>query len=246
MRILLLGESWHIHLIHQKGFDSFTNSEYVEGGAEFKQALTDRGWEVQHVPAHRIADDMPTTVHGLAEYDCVVVSDVGANTFLLTAGVFKNSIPEVNRLEVLAEYVRQGGALLMVGGYLSFSGIDGKAHYARSPLAPILPVELLVGDDRIEVPEGVKAVTVLEHPALPSLTDWPALLGYNRTVAKPDARVLVTVGDDPLVAVSDVGQGRVGVFTSDLAPHWAPPTFLEWDGYAELWDNLIAWLGRAR
>ncbi|GAB3440441.1 glutamine amidotransferase [Phycicoccus ginsengisoli] len=242
MRILLLGESWHIHLIHQKGFDSFTNSEYVEGGAEFKEALTSRGWQVEHIPAHRIAEDMPRTIEGLSAYDCVVVSDVGANTFLLTPTVFKSSISEVNRLEVLAEYVRQGGALLMVGGYLSFSGIDGKAHYARSPLAPILPVELLAGDDRIEKPQGVKPLALLDHPALPTLTDWPALLGYNATVAKATAEVLVTVDDDPLIAVNAVGQGRVGVFTSDLAPHWAPPTFLAWEGYAELWDNLITWL----
>ncbi|MFC8501291.1 glutamine amidotransferase [Pedococcus sp. NPDC057267] len=245
MRILLLGESWHIHLIHQKGFDSFTNSEYVEGGAEFKEALTQQGWDVVHIPAHRIADDMPQTVEGLSAYDCVVVSDVGANTFLLTPGVFKTSVPEVNRLEVLAEYVRQGGAMLMVGGYLSFSGIDGKAHYARSPLAPILPVELLVGDDRMEAPQGVKPVVLREHPAIPTDTDWPALLGYNATIAKPDAEVVVTVEDAPLVAVANVGQGRAGVFTSDLAPHWAPPTFLAWDGYAQLWHNLLTWLSNS-
>src|SRR4051794_35456423 len=92
VRILLLGESWHVHLIHQKGFDSFTNSEYTEGGAEFKEALRSRGWQVDHIPAHRISYDMPQTVEGLAEYDCVVISDVGSNTFLLTPSVFKDSL----------------------------------------------------------------------------------------------------------------------------------------------------------
>ena len=47
-----------------------------------------------------------------------------------TPSVFKDSLPGVNRLQVIDAYVRQGGALLMVGGYLSFSGIEGKAHYA--------------------------------------------------------------------------------------------------------------------
>jgi uncharacterized membrane protein len=242
MRILLLGESWHIHLIHQKGFDSFTNSEYFEGGAEFKEALTSRGWHVDHIPAHRIADDMPQTVEGLAQYDCVVLSDVGSNTFLLTPAVFKQSLPGVNRLQVLATYVRQGGALLMVGGYLSFSGIEGKAHYARTPIGDILPVELLVGDDRVEAPQGVKPVVLVDHPALPASRDWPDVLGYNTTIAKPDAEVLVTVDESPLVAVGHADKGRVAAFTTDLAPHWAPPPFLAWEGYGELWHALLTWL----
>jgi uncharacterized membrane protein len=242
VRVLLLGESWHVHLIHQKGFDSFTNSEYTEGGAEFKEALRSRGWQVDHIPAHRIADDMPQTIEGLAEYDCVVISDVGSNTFLLTPAVFRNSVPGVNRLQVITEYVRRGGALLMVGGYLSFSGIEGKAHYARGPISDILPVELLSGDDRVEAPQGVKPVVVKDHPALPSSRDWPVVLGYNATVAKADAEVLVTVDDAPLVAVGSAGDGRVAVFTSDLAPHWAPPAFLAWDGYGELWHQLFTWL----
>lgn len=243
MRVLLLGESWHIHLIHQKGFDSFTSSEYAEGGMEFKEALRSRGHLVEHIPAHRIADDMPPSTDGLAEFDCVVVSDVGANTFLLTPDVFKRSIPGLNRLEIIADYVRQGGALLMVGGYLSFSGIDGKAQYGRSPLAGILPVELLVGDDRVEVPQGIKPVAVKAHPAITTGDDWPAVLGYNATKAKAGTETLVTVDDAPLVAVAAAGSGRVAVFTSDLAPHWAPPAFLEWAGYADLWDGLITWLG---
>ncbi|HAF7186177.1 TPA: cytoplasmic protein, partial [Salmonella enterica subsp. enterica serovar Napoli] len=28
MKILFIGESWHIHMIHSKGFDSFTSSKY--------------------------------------------------------------------------------------------------------------------------------------------------------------------------------------------------------------------------
>ena len=30
-RVLIAGESWVTHSIHQKGFDSFTTTEYVEG-----------------------------------------------------------------------------------------------------------------------------------------------------------------------------------------------------------------------
>lgn len=31
MKILFIGESWHIHMIHSKGYDSFTSSKYEEG-----------------------------------------------------------------------------------------------------------------------------------------------------------------------------------------------------------------------
>ncbi|WP_328345234.1 glutamine amidotransferase [Micromonospora sp. NBC_00421] len=243
MKVLLLGESWFIHLIHQKGFDSFTNSEYQEGGHEFKAALLAQGWEVDHVPAHRIAERMPTTADGLRQYDCIVISDVGANTFLLTPNVFSNSASEPNRLTALRDYVETGGALLMVGGYLSFAGIEGKARYGQSPLADILPVELLTTDDRVEVPEAIPPRVLGVHPALPDgQQQWPGLLGYNRTRQRPEGKVLVEVGADPLIAVRQVGAGRTGVFTSDLAPHWAPPPFLAWPDYPQLWVRLISWL----
>lgn len=31
LKILFIGESWHIHMIHSKGYDSFTSSKYEEG-----------------------------------------------------------------------------------------------------------------------------------------------------------------------------------------------------------------------
>lgn len=244
MNILLLGESWFVHLVHQKGFDSFTTSEYAEGGQEFKAALRENGWEVNHIPAHLIATDMPPTVESLSAYDCVVISDVGANTFLLTPAVFKTSTTEPNRLIAVRDYVTAGGALLMIGGYLSFSGIDGKAQFGRSPLAPLLPVECLTGDDRVEVPQGITPLVRRDHPALPPGRDWPSILGYNETRPRLDGNgeVLVEVNGHPLVAVGSAGAGRVGIFTSDLSPHWAPRPFLDWDGYGPLWVGLISWL----
>lgn len=242
-KALLLGESWTTHMIHQKGFDSFTTTEYVEGGQEYAAALREVGWTVDHVPAHVIETKFPADGEWIRQYDLVVISDVGANTFLLTRGVFASSQSEPNRLDILRDYVLSGGGLLMVGGYLSFSGIDAKARYADSPLADILPVEILRTDDRAEHPEGA-TIAVLDagHPALGGVGDeWPALLGYNRVLAKPDATVLATVSGDPLVVVGVAGAGRSAVFTSDMSPHWAPPAFMAWDGYAPLWQALSAW-----
>lgn len=245
-KILLLGESWFVHSTHQKGFDAFTTSEYAEGGAEFCTALRASGWDVEHIPAHRIQSELPTDPRVLSDYSCIVISDVGSNTFLLSEQVFKSSISETNRLVLIRDYILAGGSLLMVGGYLSFSGIDARARYARSPLGPLLPVEVLEVDDRVECPEGVRPqVQVTQHEALPreAQRPWPHLLGYNRTLPRPEGTVLVRIGDDPLIAVREVGAGRTAVFTSDLAPHWAPPPFLEWDGYGPMWHSLLTWLG---
>jgi len=37
-------------------------------------------------------------------------------------------------------------------------------------------------------------------------------------------------------------RGRVGAFTSDIAPHWAPPGFTGWSGYPTLFDRTVRWL----
>lgn len=44
----------------------------------------------------------------------------------------------------------------MIGGYLSFTGIDGRARFGMSPLASVLPVTMLDRDDRIQ-PGGGQA-----------------------------------------------------------------------------------------
>ena len=65
-------------------------------------------------------------MESIDQFDVVVLSDVGSNSFLLCDETFLRSERTANRLRVLAEYVERGGGLVMVGGYMSFSGIDGQ------------------------------------------------------------------------------------------------------------------------
>lgn len=243
-RILLLGESWFVYSVHQKGFDAFYTSEYTAGGQEFVAALRAAGHEVTHVPAHEITTTLPLTAEGLHEIaDVVVVSDVGANTFQVPPATFTRSVPEPDRVEVLRRFTETGGGLLMVGGYLTFSGIDAKARWGRTPLAAALPVEVLDRDDRVEMTAGSAPAVVAAHPVVAGLdTAWPALLGLNEVVAKPGSDVVAECGEHPLLVFGEYGSGRTGAFTSDLAPHWAPPEFLAWDGYAPLFDRTVRWL----
>lgn len=244
-RVLIAGESWMTTSTHTKGVDAFTVHSYVEGVAQLRGALESGGHEVVHMPGHRVPLDFPETAEQLAEFDVVLLSDIGSNSVQLAPAVFERSVPGRDRLHELASWVADGGALVMIGGYLSFTGFQGLAAYRETEIAAVLPVEMLPGDDHVERPAGVTA-TVLDaaHPALGGIEgEWPALLGYNRTLPKDGTTVLAMVGDDPLVAVGHHGRGRSAVFTSDCSPHWAPPAFCDdWDGYPKLFNGIVNWV----
>ncbi|GAA4104259.1 glutamine amidotransferase [Actinomadura miaoliensis] len=241
-RVLIAGESWITQATHIKGVDHFTASSYVVGVEPLRKALRSRGHEVVHLPAHLVPAEFPTD---LSDYDVVVLSDIGANSVQLAPEVFEQARPGTDRLAALRDWVSSGGGLLMIGGYLSFTGIEGKAAYRNTVLHEVLPVELLPEDDRVELPAGAHAtVTDAAHPALGGVEgEWPSLLGYNRVLPRPGTKVLATLNDDPLVAVGEYGQGRTAVFTSDCSPHWAPTHFCEdWDGYARVFGGVVEWL----
>jgi uncharacterized membrane protein len=241
--VLVVGESWIKHTVHLKGFDQFHTTEYEEGAGVFLAALEGAGYDITYIRAHEVSQRFPTTRAELDRFDVVILSDIGSNSFLLCDETFLRSERTVNRLALLAEYVENGGGLLMVGGYMSFAGIDGRARYQATPLAAVLPVTMLDHDDRVEAPEGLVATfPVPDHPALGGTPpQWPILLGYNKLRAKADATVIAAHGDDALLAVGEIGKGRSVAFASDVAPHWAPPEFMSWPHYAKLWASIVSW-----
>lgn len=243
LRALVVGESWIKHTVHVKGFDHFQTTEYEEGAHVFLDALRSSKIDVTYIRAHEISRDFPTHAADLDTFDVVIVSDVGSNSFLLTDETFLQSRRSINRLTLLADFVEAGGGLVMVGGYMSFTGIDGRARFNMSPLASVLPVTMLDYDDRIETPEGFTVtLDAPNHPALGGVTDkWPILLGYNRITAKPDATTVASHRQDPILVAGTIGLGRSIAFASDLAPHWAPPEFLNWQHYGQLWTGIVRW-----
>ncbi len=243
-KILLAGESWMSYTTHVKGVDSFYTSTYSTGEKWLKAALEKAGYEVTFLPNHLATDEFPFEPEQLKEYDCVILSDIGSNTLLLPTVTFVNSKTKPNRCELIRNYVLEGGALLMIGGYLTFSGIDAKGRWGVTAVQDVLPVKVLEVDDRVEHPEGINPVVTQIHEAIENIANkpWPILLGYNKTCPMEDSNVLVKVGDDPLIALAQKGKGRSAVFTSDCAPHWCPPEFVEWEHYDELWQGIMNWL----
>lgn len=107
-RVLIAGESWIMHTIHQKGFDDFRTTSYGEGHQWLSAALTAGGYTVEHLPNHLANEKFPLTPEDLAKYDAVLLSDIGANTLLLHPDTFIKSISLPNRLVSIRDYVANG------------------------------------------------------------------------------------------------------------------------------------------
>ncbi|HEX8524939.1 MAG TPA: glutamine amidotransferase [Tepidisphaeraceae bacterium] len=144
---------------------------------------------------------------------------------------------ERKQLEIVRQ-VEAGAGLLMVGGWESFSGQDGK--WAGTPLGSILPVHIAKHDDRINCDQPALVRCVSNHAicaGLPWDSRPPAIGGFNRISAKDDATVVLEVqrftacqqnngfvfeplDQHPLLVVGSHGKGRTAALATDLAPHW--------------------------
>ena len=248
-KVLLVGESWVSAATHHKGFDGFSSVTFHLGAEPLVAALRGSAFELTYMPSHEAAAGFPFTMEGLAAYDVLLLSDVGANTLLLPPDVWLHGKPVPNRLKLIRDWTAAGGGLAMIGGYLSFQGIDGKARWGRTAVEEALPVTCLPTDDRLEIPEGYRAEITgpADHPILLGLgTDWPVLLGANEVKVRDGAAILARLPDDqgghPLLVTGQFGKGRTLAWTSDIGPHWLPQPFVDWPGYATLWRNVLGWL----
>jgi len=242
--ILLVGESWTVHSLHQKGFDTFTTTTYEEGSDLLRNAIEDKGHRLTYMPSHRVQYDFPKELDSLKEFDVVAVSDIGSNTFLLPDRTFVQGEKEVNKLKLIKEYVLDGGNFIMFGGYMAFSGINGSSRYGMTDIADVLPVECLNYDDSIEKPEGITPVVIeSNHPIFEGISsEFPHFLGYNKTILREEAKEIATINEDPFIAYQTFGKGKSLVFTSDVAPHWGSKEFVTWKNYPLLWDNIIRFM----
>ncbi|MBZ4021933.1 cytoplasmic protein [Rhodobacter sp. TJ_12] len=247
-KVLLVGESWTTSETHFKGFDQFGSVHFHTGADPLLKALKGTEFEVDYMTAHEAAEGFPFEMEGLKPYDIIILSDIGANTFLLPPDVWLRSKCVPNRLRLLKEWVAEGGNLIMMGGYFSFQGIDGKARWRRTPVEEVLPVTCHPWDDRVEIPEGAVAeLTAPEHAVFAGVDgEWPPILGVNEVEVKAGAEVLARLPEDqgghPLLVTGTFGKGRTAAWTSDIGPHWLSPAFCDWPGYKQLWVNVLGWL----
>lgn len=244
IKVLLLGESYTATHTFVRGRNYVTLPQYGHFGTEIVCMLEKEGLDVDLLLTHDIAEKCPVTREEFKKYDVVILSDVGSDTMLVQPKK-ADGTRNPNRLFELKEYVREGGGVLMIGGYFGFSGIGNQARYGMTPLAEALPVEISNYDDRVECPEGVKVV--VEKNVKTTLFDGieaskcPLFNGYNKTVLKDGATMFASFNGDPFLAGGTFGKGRAFAFTSDCAPDWAPLDVLCWEGYPILMSNIIRW-----
>lgn len=250
-KLLLVGESWVSSANHFKGFDQFGSVTFHTGADRFVKGMAKAGIEVTYMKAHEAAESFPYTQEDLDAYDVLMLSDIGANTLLLPPDVWLRGQRVPNRLKMIEGWVKAGGGLIMIGGYLTFQGIDGRGRWHRTPVERALPVTCLPYDDRVEIPEGASPeVANAGHDLLSGVpSDWPYLLGVNELAPKEGADVVLRLSEEydslPLLVTGTHGAGRTVAWASDMSEHWLPTPFLDWPGYDILFANMVRWAADA-
>lgn len=249
VRVLYCGDTQAETLITAKGMDTFIHNYYRDSARVLREALSPRpGIELTHLPADKIRAEFPMTLEQFAQWDVVILSDVGYNNFALLPGNRERLVPMgPDRIGNFRKWVEGGGGLIMAGGYTTFSGIEGKGIWGGTPIEAVLPVKIDRGiDDRIEVPDGATLdVLSADHPILKGVAfdRERIILGYNRVTAKSDAKVLMEVRGDVFMAVGEFGKGRSIAYTTDPVYHWCG-NLHEWQDYGLLWERMVKWAAR--
>jgi uncharacterized membrane protein len=250
MKVLYAGDSAIIAMLGLEGAEIYPVVDQVwDAGTHLTEALEGHGIEVVRMASHVAYSDFPETADSLAEYDAVILSDIGHDTLITYPGERRYRVPMgPNRLKEIVSYVAGGGGLVYCGGYFTFQGHYGKGRWADTPVARILPLEILhVPDDRIETPEGAPLSHIDTDHEITAGIDWsqtPVFMGYNRAGdIQNGGRLLGRIGDDedPFMAVGEHERGRVLVLTSDPAPHWGSD-FVRWPHYAQFWGQALRWV----
>lgn len=203
-----------------------------------------------------------TNIEGL-ELETLPTSPEDVSTFdVFILGDLDSSYLKPEQQALIAQRVREGAGLIMLGGYHAL----GPGGYAGTSIGDILPV--LLGDREVGqitdpflpklTPDGN------HHPIFANIADFfptttgdakrpglPELDGCTRvTGSRPGATVLATCpieitaqGEMPLLAIQPVDQGRAAVFCGDTTRKWQQgPVAMDQDSpFLQFWGQLIRW-----
>lgn len=206
-------------------------------------ALADWRHREKHTPEFTWANCPPNAVENfpgtrdeLFSYHAVVLSDVNYKAL------------GDNAFEMLSDYVRQGGALLVVGGPYAL----GNGEFRDTPFLDVLPVKLEGPFDLKWAGKG-KSWDLVPTDAGDrllrgvSFDPQPKVFWRHVVTAKDDAQVHLTAGGHPVLITGVCGRGRVAVLTLSPTGKATAGEIAWWDSrdWFPLVRNIFTWLNPA-
>jgi len=176
-------------------------------------------------------DDFPDRYEQLFNYDVLVLDNLHAWDLAPT-----------RRLKI-ADYVKAGGGLLVLGGYFNFS--MGADH--NTALAELQPVRIRKYAD-MKQGGAAQPLQATDIRFFESSIDWSNaghVLTVETSPLKEGVKVLAKAGDHPAIVSRTVGKGRViailinphGGYTTDVQPYWQNPAWIQ------ILTACLRWLG---
>lgn len=171
-------------------------------------------------------EDFPDTYDSLFENDIVVLDNVQA----VDLGA--------HRRTMLADFVRSGGSLLVMGGWFNLSqGAD-----RNTSLAELLPVKITKAANLAMAPKGMPLSAV--HTDFFPNVDWAragAAFQVDLSPPKEGAKVIAKAGDHPGIVAGTYGAGQVIVvlFNPHGKPESVPPSSAPYWESPE-WPRILA------
>ncbi|MBN2841799.1 MAG: hypothetical protein JXM68_01845, partial [Sedimentisphaerales bacterium] len=179
----------------------------------------------------------PVEADMLKNFECVIIDSVAAASW------------SSQQSQALIDYVADGGAVVFLGGELSFAA----GGYARSELADLIPFSLsdvvsnnfVTGQFPVTVPVGMQQDTVvselvnylrIQSPPVIESVNIPGSL-------KPAALELVSAGlgqgSVPLIVISRFGNGQVVAINTNTFWRWSRDNEQLKDVFNSLWRQLL-------
>lgn len=178
-------------------------------------------------------EKFPSTYDELFSYHVVVLSDVNYK-----------ALGDIS-LEMLCDYVQQGGKLLVAGGPYAL----GNGEFEGTRFLEVLPVKLAGPFDLKWAGKGQSWDLVAAKAGAPllaglSFAQRPKVFWRHASTPNKDSDTVLTAGGQPVLILGRYGKGKVAVLTlsptgegqAGETPWWA------WDGWFPLVRNIFTWL----
>ena len=172
-----------------------------------------------------VLSQFPGSYDEMLAYDTVVLTGIDANAF----GDFGR--------EMLADFVKAGGTLIVTGGYYSY----GEGGYKGTQFDELLPFQVggpftllpVTGDNRL-LP-GTAALSGLDWAAA------PRCLWAHQVSPVPGAQVRMTLAGRPFLAERQVGKGKVIACAGTLlgVPQEGGLPFWEWKSWPAVAEGML-------